>query len=415
MKGRTHLFEQDEANHLPPDTADTGHMEGWCVMALPDRPSLEYLKKLAKDRLSELRRADPRARLADAQLAVAREQGFTSWRALRAELARRRGDAAPDPVIELFAAIRAGEEATVDRLLTAHPALANARDEEGSTPLSAAVDAHRAALIPLLLRHGGDPHLVYAHSAHTPLSWAVVIGAYDCARALMQAGVEPDLFCAAGLGEVDRVRAFFGPDGRLRPGASITGSSRYAPDGTRLPCPPGIDREVVSDALYMASRAGHEGTVRELLARGPDLSFQAFAGATVLHWAYFAGAPSVVALLVASGADPTVRDPVLGCTPEAFGICTAASWGWLSKVRQRLEENPALIRAQSRRGGPLHEAAWAGHLGVVKLLVDAGADPGGRNEDGQTARDLARERPDQAGCAQVAEWLEGSAPEPRRP
>jgi ankyrin repeat protein len=384
-------------------------------MALPDRPSLEYLKKLAKDRLPELRRTEPRARLADAQLAVAREHGFTSWRMLRAELDRRRTPAAPDRVTELFAAIRAGEEATVDRVLTGYPALANARDEEGSTPLTAAVDAHRAGLIPLLLRHGGDPHLVYAHSAHTPLSWAVVIEAYDCARALMQAGVEPDLFCAAGLGEVDRVRAFFGPDGRLRPRASATGSSRYAPDGTRLPCPPGSDREVVSDALYMASRAGHEGTVRELLAHGPDLSFQAFAGATALHWAYFAGAPRVVALLLASGADATLRDPVLGCTPEAFGICTPASWGWVSKVRQGLAEDPALVRAESARGGPLHEAAWAGSLETVKLLVDAGADPGRRNGDGKTALDLARERSDQAGCAQAAEWLMGSAPEPRRP
>lgn len=150
----------------------------------------------------------------------------------------------------------AGEEATVDRLLAAHRALANARDEEGSTPLTAAVDAHRAGLIPLLLRHGGDPRLVYAHSAHTPLSWAVVIEAYDCARALMAAGVEPDLFCAAGLGEVDRVRAFFGADGRLRPGASAAGSSRSAPDGTRLPCPPGTDREVVAGGGAPARRGG---------------------------------------------------------------------------------------------------------------------------------------------------------------
>ncbi len=383
-------------------------------MTLPERPSLEYLKKLAKDRLPELRRANPRARLADAQLAVAREQGFTSWRALRAELDRRHAPAAADPATELFAAIRAGEEATADRLLTAHPGLANARDAEGSTPLSAAVDAYRAALIPVLLRHGGDPRLVYAHSAHTPLSWAVVIGAYDCARALMRAGVEPDLFCAAGLGEVDRVRAFFGPDGRLRPRASITGSSRYAPDGTRLPCPPGTDREVVSDALYMACRAGHEGTVRELLARGPDLSFPAFAGATALHWASFAGASPVVALLLAAGADPTVRDPVLGCTPEAFGICTAASWGWVSKVRQRLTEDPALARAESARGGPLHEAAYTGSLGAVQALVEAGADPGRRNADGRTALDLARERPDHAGCGAVAAWLAESALEPRR-
>jgi ankyrin repeat protein len=386
-------------------------------MLLPDRPSLEFLKKLAKDRLPEMRRANPAARLADAQLAVAREHDFPSWRALRAELHRRLAAAEPDPpdpVVQLFAAIRRGDAGIVDGLLAAHPALANARDEEGSTPLSAAVDAHRATLIPILLRRGGDPHLVYAHSAHTPLSWAVVIEAYDCARALMEAGVEPDLFCAAGLGEVDRVRAFFTPEGRPRPQASITGSSRYAPDGTRLPCPPETDREVVSDALYMASRAGHEGTVQELLTRGPDLAFQAFAGATALHWAYFAGAPRVVALLLAAGADPTLRDPVLGCTPEAFGICTPASWAWGSKVRQRLAENPGLVHAESTRGGPLHEAARAGALEAVKLLLEAGADPGRRNAEGKTALDLARERPDQPWCVKVAEWLMSSAPEPRR-
>ena len=56
---------------------------------LPDRASLEYLKKLAKDRLQELRRSDPRAKLATALLAVAREHGFSSWRALKAEIERR--------------------------------------------------------------------------------------------------------------------------------------------------------------------------------------------------------------------------------------------------------------------------------------------------------------------------------------
>jgi ankyrin repeat protein len=164
----------------------------------------------------------------------------------------------------------------------------------------------------------------------------------------------------------------------------------------------------------MAARNGREGAVRELLTRGPDLAFRAFAGATALHWAHFAGAPAVVALLLAAGADPTVRDPVLGCTPEAFGICFAASSAWLSKARQRLAENSALVRAESRRGGPLHEAAAAGSLEIVKLLVEAGADPGRLNGDGKTARDLARERADQAGCVQVAAWLMGSAPEPRR-
>jgi len=128
--------------------------------------------------------------------------------------------------------------------------------------------------------------------------------------------------------------------------------------------------------------------VRELLTHAPDLAFRAFDGGTALHWAYFAGAPTVAALLLRHGADPTLRDPVLGCTPEAFGTCVAASWGWVSKVRQRL---------------------------VVKVLLEAGADPERRNAEGRTALDLARERPDHAGCAKVTEWLMGSAPEPRRP
>ena len=56
---------------------------------LPERASLEYLKKLAKDRLLELRRADPRAKLANALFAVAQDHGFSSWRVLKAELDRR--------------------------------------------------------------------------------------------------------------------------------------------------------------------------------------------------------------------------------------------------------------------------------------------------------------------------------------
>ncbi len=51
-----------------------------------ERPSLEYLRKMAKARLAQLRRSDAGAKLAQAQLEVARENGFASWRALVAEL-----------------------------------------------------------------------------------------------------------------------------------------------------------------------------------------------------------------------------------------------------------------------------------------------------------------------------------------
>ena len=57
---------------------------------LPERASLDYLRKLAKDRLRELRLQDPRAQLAAAQLLIAREHGFPSWRALRAHVEQQR-------------------------------------------------------------------------------------------------------------------------------------------------------------------------------------------------------------------------------------------------------------------------------------------------------------------------------------
>lgn len=46
---------------------------------LPARPSLEQLRKQAKERLTALRTGDPDATLANAQLALAREYGFDSW------------------------------------------------------------------------------------------------------------------------------------------------------------------------------------------------------------------------------------------------------------------------------------------------------------------------------------------------
>ncbi len=64
---------------------------------LPEHPSLEYLRKQAKNRLQELRRIDPDAKLATALLNVAREHGFSSWRALKAQVDLDRGKKIASP------------------------------------------------------------------------------------------------------------------------------------------------------------------------------------------------------------------------------------------------------------------------------------------------------------------------------
>jgi ankyrin repeat protein len=374
--------------------------------SLPLRANLEWLRKTCKQRLLELRAADPGAKLSDAQLVVAREYGFASWRKLKAHveqvqqalasmseaacLAANTHVPPDDPELAgLLAATEAGEFAAVTELLGRRPELARAHGPDGQTALHVAAQSNDNRLAVYLLSCGADPEAKFGESGHTALSWAVTCSAFAFAQTLIRLGARPDLFCAAGIGALDHVREFFDKSGALRPDASRSGSSRFAPDGTRLPCPPRLPREMISDALYVACRNAHVDVVRFLLTKQPDLSFRAYMGATPLHWAWFGGSRAVVDLLVAAGADGTVRDQRLHCTPRAFGICAPANWGFASLVQERLGEDPSLATIIDGVTSPLHEAARSGSLETVRLLLDSGADAGQRNGDGQTPLDVA--------------------------
>lgn len=151
---------------------------------LPERASLEYLKRRAKERLLELRERDPRAKLAAAQLAVARDHGFPSWRALKAEIDRRR---APT-LASFFSACAAGDVATLRDLLARERSLARERTPEGSTGLHLAVQ-HLDA-VRLLLAHGADPNARDVGDNAGPLFAAAGSGALESARALLDAGAD---------------------------------------------------------------------------------------------------------------------------------------------------------------------------------------------------------------------------------
>jgi ankyrin repeat protein len=151
---------------------------------LPERASLEYLKKRAKERLLELRREDPRAQLAAAQLAIARDYGFPSWRALKAEIDRRR---APT-MASFFAACQAGNVATLRDLLAREPGLVREHTLSGGTGLHLAV-AHLDA-VRLLLEHGTDPNAREPGDNATPLHFAGGAGGVEVVRALLDAGAD---------------------------------------------------------------------------------------------------------------------------------------------------------------------------------------------------------------------------------
>ena len=87
---------------------------------LPQNPSLEQLKHQAKDLLESLRRGDPRAfqgfsryfqvkpenrgtwKLTQAQLVLAREQGFASWQQLSAWVTDRTLPTSPEALVQLL-------------------------------------------------------------------------------------------------------------------------------------------------------------------------------------------------------------------------------------------------------------------------------------------------------------------------
>jgi ankyrin repeat protein len=152
---------------------------------LPERPSLEYLKRRAKERLGELRQRDPRAKLAQAQLEIARDYGFPSWRALKAEIDRRR---APT-IVEFFEAAGAGDVSTLRRLLSAEPGLVRERNHNGSTCLHLAVK--HPETVGLLLEYGADPNARDVGDNATPLFFAAGGGPIDTVRRLLDAGADP--------------------------------------------------------------------------------------------------------------------------------------------------------------------------------------------------------------------------------
>jgi hypothetical protein len=57
---------------------------------LPERPHLDHLRHEAKRRHAAMKAVSHNARLSDAQFLLAREYGFPSWPALKAEVDRRR-------------------------------------------------------------------------------------------------------------------------------------------------------------------------------------------------------------------------------------------------------------------------------------------------------------------------------------
>ena len=293
------------------------------------------------------------------------------------------------------------DDADLVAVLIAAGADVNAADDHGVTALSLACLNGSTEIVETLLAAGADPDAARV-SGETPLMTAAQVGNVDVARALLAAGADPNatestleqtalmravaenhipiaqvlietgasvsarsknnftaLLFAAQQGNVDAARLL------LAAGADVNES---APDGiggntnARTRFVPDTD----AAALLVAIDSGHADMARFLLERGADVN-HAGAGRTALHATVQRAMPDLAVALLERGADPNARLERR-----------------LPFVSRRITLNNGL--APSNIGAtPFFLASSFGDLEMMQILLDGGADPMQRTDDGTTA------------------------------
>ncbi len=226
----------------------------------------------------------------------------------------------------LFQAIRAGDAAKVDVLLQ-DAAAVDARDEYGNTPLMSAAWMADAAVMKRLLKAGAD------------------------VNASNKAGVTALLYAATFADKAQLLVAA---------GADVKAQSKLG--NTSL--------------LLAARKAGNSRTVKLLIERGADVNVANVFGSTALMAAAASGDIDSVRLLLDAGAEINAKPNM---TVDGFimgGGRTPLMWAaYLDNepLAKLLLERGAKIDIFTQIGSALGQAAWGGHVGVARVLLDAGA------------------------------------------
>jgi ankyrin repeat protein len=415
---------------------------------LPAKPSIDHLRRQARDLLHAAQAGDTAAAgriqavsntltLASAQLAMAREYGFASWTKLKDEVTARTAGLAQQAEAFCEASIRdwtgraarmlaatpeiagysfataviLGDAGRVRTEIGRDPGLATRPDaRSGWTPLHAAsasrwhlLDPGRAegllAVARMLLDAGADPNGSTGgqggHGGWTPLRCAVAGAANPLiTRLLLERGAVP--------GDHDLYLAGFGEDGheclRLLLG--------HAPDVA----------QIARMALAAPISTNYTEGVRLLLEAGADpnrYADDADSPAPVVYAAVRSGCSAELAgLLLVHGADPDTPGPD-GRSPYALAavqgradlatllrrhgaadditgtdrflaVCQHADQ---AAVEQQLAQDPGLpgrLTAAQQAAAMIH-AAQSGNTAALALMLDLGFPVDARGDDGGTA------------------------------
>lgn len=301
-------------------------------------------------------------------------------------------------VWELFCACVAGDLATVQRLVAKEPAIVRCQYQYRK-PLTFAVRENRLDIAAYLLERDPDP-------TGMALNDSLLEVARDRGYAEMERLLERALLNASPKGEPVAAAIRARDPAQVRTLLDAEPELLHAGD-TRSNQP-----------IHWAVMTRQLDLIDELLARGADIEAPRHDRARPIHLtngdyhfrAWLQEFPitssAVLAHLRARGAH--------------CDICTASHIGDLARVRELLKEDPSLANRVSDylgyylgSGAPLKNAAAKGHLEIVKVLLEHGADPN-LPEEGIAPRGHALYSAVSGGHYEIAKLLleQGAYPSP---
>jgi ankyrin repeat protein len=360
---------------------------------LPDNPNLDWLRKQSKRRLDELRESQPDAKLSEAQFDLAKQYGFSSWRALKAHIDSLTTEG------QIFAAARSGDVETLRAMLDRQPDLLHARLKPYEwSLLHVAAHGGWLAAVDLLLTRGLDVNVRESGDNTYALHWAAAAGHLDVVQRLVEAG--GDVIGHGDDHELEVIGWATCWDG--------------ADDAAHRAVADVLVSHGAKHHIFSAIALGFGDEVRRIVAANPSaLNARQSRNEnhrTPLHFAVIRDRQDMIALLLELGADPLVVDgdgqPVAAYVSQpgtdrvvleriramtlaellsaARGHRTARSsptdliavlgLGDWQTAEQLVTQNAALLEPA---GGVLHLMSKRGALEAVQWLLAHGADPNG--------------------------------------